>query len=452
MVGGWPALLCMLVVQEGGLWLVERVSGAAERSWASGLFLGAFALRAAVALPMHYVLSLSNGNGALFPDDFTNDVVAEWLVRIGRGEGLSIFPGHQHLLDSSYTYLVSGVYAVFGYAPLLPKLVNCALGGFNAFLIFEIARRSFGARAAALAGLGAAVIPTLILWSLLTLKETMVLLVALIGLWALQSLAQRTSATRAADGLVLFIIAMVASIDLRLTTTVILLPLGLLVVARQIRGSALAWLFAGITATLITAMGVGFFALRSETTGRPPDTIVEDVLLQIRHRRAQEAANARSQIRPQVEVVAPDGHSGLPDAEAASDQAPFSFSADVLDPLGYALLAPAPWQVRSLTELALSAEMLAWYAFLGGAFFALRAGPSDRTFVACLIVFGVANWLALAASEGNLGNLVRHRLMLAPSLLILGGAGLHWLWIRTGRPILARSPIGGLRLEARRGL
>jgi hypothetical protein len=39
----------------------------------------------------------------------------------------------------------------------------------------------------------------------------------------------------------------------------------------------------------------------------------------------------------------------------------------------------------------------------------------------------------LAASEGNLGNLLRHRVMLAPTLLILGGAGLHWLWLRTGR-------------------
>ncbi|MBV9578586.1 MAG: hypothetical protein JO057_08365, partial [Chloroflexi bacterium] len=41
----------------------------------------------------------------------------------------------------------------------------------------------------------------------------------------------------------------------------------------------------------------------------------------------------------------------------------------------------------------------------------------------------VANWLILAAVEGNVGNLLRHRMMLDPVLLILGAAGLEWLWV-----------------------
>jgi len=131
-------------------------------------------------------------------------------------------------------------------------------------------------------------------------------------------------------------------------------------------------------------------------------------------------------------VVSATG-SALPAAESASDAAPFSVVGDILNPLGYALLAPAPWQAQSLTELGASVEMPVWYALLCASFFAWRAAPRQPLFVVCLAVFGIANWLMLAAVEGNLGNLLRHRLVLDVALLILGAAGLQWLWARCGQ-------------------
>ena len=110
----------------------------------------------------------------------------------------------------------------------------------------------------------------------------------------------------------------------------------------------------------------------------------------------------------------------------------------MIDPLGYALLAPAPWQAQSTAELAASAEMPVWYVLLAASFLAWRrasGSPGSRLFVTCLTVYGIANWLILAAVEGNLGNLLRHRLMLDPVLLILGAAGLEQLWLRW-RPVL----------------
>ena len=43
----------------------------------------------------------------------------------------------------------------------------------------------------------------------------------------------------------------------------------------------------------------------------------------------------------------------------------------------------------------------------------------------------------VAAVEGNLGNLLRHRLTLDACLLILGGAGLEWMWMRIARSATA---------------
>src|SRR5438128_313990 len=104
LIEGPGAAIGAVLAQEGGLWLSGRLSGKCQRTWIQRLFLAAYGLRVLVALPVHYVAKLGDGNGAVFQDDYTNDLVAEWLVRIAHGEGLSIFAGHQHLLASSYTY------------------------------------------------------------------------------------------------------------------------------------------------------------------------------------------------------------------------------------------------------------------------------------------------------------------------------------------------------------
>ena len=444
-VEGWPAAVGALLVQEAGLWLARRLAQQPRWSLVSGLFLAAYGLRVAIALPTHYVAKLGNGNGALFLDDYTNDLVAEWLGRIARGEALAIFPGHQHLLDGLYPYLLMGMYATLGYAPLVPKLLNAALAGLCVVLVYEIARDVFRPSVALIAGVVAAVLPSLVVWSVVTLKEPLALLLTLVSLRAVQQLIA-APAGRTTAPLVTLLAALAVTLDLRSTTAAIVLGVALvgLLGRRGLRTSA--WQ-AGLGAlALVVLVGGGLWTARSWATGRPPLAVVQDVGLQLRHRRAQEAASARSQIRDQHEVFSAEG-TELPDAEAASDAAPFSVLGDVLDPLGYALLAPAPWQVHSLRELAASGEMPMWYALLAGALLAWRNQPRQRLFVGCLLLYGVASWLVLAASEGNLGNLLRHRMMLTPTLLVLGAAGLDWLWAQAIQvwprlPLVQRARVG----------
>jgi hypothetical protein len=187
------------------------------------------------------------------------------------------------------------------------------------------------------------------------------------------------------------------------------------------------WQVGLATLGVIAVFVVGLVVVHGRTTNRPWTATFEDVALQIRHRRAQEAAGASSQLRPDIDVLSPTG-SQLPAAEAESDAQPFSMVSDVIDPLGYALFSPAPWQAQDLTERGASAEMPIWYVLLFASLFAWPAARGPRLFLVCLIVYGVANWLILAAVEGNTGNLLRHRIMLDPTLLILGAAGLDWLW------------------------
>lgn len=430
---GWPACFGAVLLQEGGLWIAGRLGGACPPGShiARRLFLAAYGLRIAITLPTHYYAALADGNGALFSDDYTNDLVGEWLVRIARGEGISIFTGHQHLLDGIYPYILMATYAVFGYTPLLPKLANSALAALIAVLVYEIACRIFRPRAALLAAVGAAVLPSLIVWSVASLKETLVLFVAVLGLRLVQYLSTVPSRSpRIADALVCLVAVMTVLLDLRWTTTAILLGLVAIVyVARRLDRPGTRPLQLGLVGlALVVILGGGLLVARGRSSNRPITAVFEDVALQIRHRRAQEAASARSQLRSTSDVYTANG-SALPAAEAESDAAPFTISGDVLEPLGYALFAPAPWQADTLMEFAASAEMLVWYVLLVGSFFAWRAEPRQRLFVLCLAAYGLANWLVLATTEGNLGNLLRHRLLLDPVLLILGGAGLEWLWV-----------------------
>ena len=136
LVGGWGTAIGTLLFQEGLLWLAPRLTDACHARFARRLFLFAYGLRASIALALHYVDPRSAGNGALFLDDYTNDLVAEWLVRIAHGDGVSIFLGHQYLLDGLYPYLLMALYAVFGHAPLLPKMLNIGLASLNAVLVF----------------------------------------------------------------------------------------------------------------------------------------------------------------------------------------------------------------------------------------------------------------------------------------------------------------------------
>lgn len=429
---GWPALIGALLIQEGGFWLAKRLTDDCERRFTSALFLGAFALRVLIILPTHYFSKLTTGNGALYRDDYTNDLVGEWLVRIARGEvPTALFPGHQYLLSSVYSYILMGVYTVFGYTPLLPKLLNAALAALCAVVTFEIARRLFNRRVAIVCGVGLAVLPSFIVWSVATLKETMVLFVSLVALRTLQvvTVTDRRD-PRFGDGLVVLLGAMLLLLDLRYPSALLVLALfGLLLVGRaHVRLHAWQLAFAGVV--VIGLLIGGVLVVRERTSNRPLSGTLEDVALQIRHRRAQEAAGAASQLRAVTSVPDPASSSLPSQAEAASDTAPFAFVPDVIDPLGYALLAPTPWQAQSTQELAASAEMVVWDVLLIGSFFAWRARPRQRLFALALIAYAVANWLILAAVEGNVGNLLRHRLMLDPILLILGVAGLDLFWQR----------------------
>ncbi len=445
-VGGPSTFLGVLAVQELGLWLARRATE--ERLFAERLFLAAFGLRALLAVSLYLYARPGTGNGALLQDDYANDVVAQWLVRIARGEGMSLFTGQKQVLENAYPLAVAGIYALFGYAPLIPRVANAALGALLAVLMFEIARPPYGSTVARLAGISSALLPSLVFWSTLTLKEIPVLFALVLALYALQRLiAERPRASTPGNAVVLLAAASAILVDLRLAAFLLVLAAAVPVLgirlARRGRGRSLA-----LVAALLAVAAAGVLAvasLRGVDAWQAVESRIGNVVREVRHRRAWEAFSARSQIDAQVDVVALDAPDlPVPEDVAARDAEPFSLTADLLEPLAFGLLAPAPWQVRSTRDLVASAEMGIWYVFILATAVGLAAPVRDRQTPALLLLYGLATWLLLAFSEGNLGNLVRHRIMLAPALLVLGSPGLVHAWRRI---VAARAHRVGSGLE-----
>lgn len=364
LLDGPGAAAGVALAQEAGL-LVARRFGA------GGLYLGAFALRAVLAFGLFAYLERTRGQGTLLQDDYVYDLAAYWLVRIARGEGLSLFPSHVYFLDNAYAYFLAGLYALVGHAGSVPRAANAAFAGLAAVLMADMGRRLFGRRVGRAVGVAAAVLPTLVVWSLTTLKETLVLLAVATALWCLLRLleAPRRSPVwaNAAVGLAA---ALVLLADLRAGAAwVVAAAVGLALGARAVPAAAVPPALRGWRAALAGGMAIALAGLA-------------------------------------VAAVQNDGPIGG------------------LRALGFAVLAPAPWQVRSPGELAAGAEVLLWYVLLAGAAVSWRGRPRVPLFAAAMAFYGGATWVGLATTDGNLGNLLRHRTMLTPPLLVLGLGGL----------------------------
>src|SRR5438477_11595324 len=76
-------------------------------------------------------------------------------------------------------------------------------------------------------------------------------------------------------------------------------------------------------------------------------------------------------------------------------------------------------------------EMLAWYALLAAAVLGLKLSFRRHWRDLVLPMGFAAGWVvALALSEGNTGNIFRHRSMFMPFVFLLAAVGLLQLWDR----------------------
>lgn len=482
-LGEWQAIVTAGLGLGLGLALIRLCFRGEDRAFLQTAFLVAFALRVLGAVLSHEALIYVGRRGFLLMDDFAYDKLGWGLVKVWTGQLPGVRDTDEYLLVN-YTYLIAVVYYVLGHSLLAAKMLNVAFGALTGVVIYALGAEIFDRRAARVAALLTAFFPSLLVWSVINLKDILVVLLTTTAIFGLVRYARRGQWW----ALALALAAFAGLENLRQFVFFILawlMPVALLFADRSDgpngwRRSALG-LALGLGIVLSLEVVLGFELLRQQLVLLPFALFLPVVLLFVG--RAQQRRKLRLLLPLLIGVVVLSYLTSNPrlgtnflspkalteaewkrwveesKAETGNDEfggiKPPKDASNIVErsmsylPRGvsYVLFGPTPWTARSASTRAVAPEMLLWYGAMAAAALGL-ALSYKQTWRDLILPLGFAGaWIvALALTEGNTGNIFRHRSQFMPFVFLLSAVGLCWLWTRwrSNRlvPVRARAAYG----------
>lgn len=470
-LGDWQAIVTTALGLALGLAIIRLCFRGEDRAFLQTAFLVAFGLRVVGAVVSHEVLMHVGRRGFLLMDDFAYDKLGWGLVKVWTGQLPGVRDTDEYLLVN-YTYLIAIVYYVLGHSLLAAKMLNVAFGALTAVVIYALGREIFDRRAARIAALLTAFFPSLLVWSIINLKDILVVLLTATAIFGLVRYARRGEgwalvlALAAFVGLenlrqfVFFILAWLMPIALlftdrsdgptgwRRSVLGLALGLGVITVLNYFLGSELlrqqqvflpfalflpvVVLFVGRAQqrrklVLLLPLLIGVVVL-SYITSNPrlgTNFLTPKALTEAEWKRWLEESKAET---------GNDEFGGIKPPKDASDIVQRSMT---YLPRGvtFVLFGPTPWTARSASARAVAPEMLLWYGGMAAAAVGLALTFKQKWRDLVLPMGFAAAWIvALALTEGNTGNIFRHRSQFMPFVFLLSAVGICWLWARWGSP------------------
>ena len=389
-------LLLLLVLT---VWGLSREPDLDLRRWLVRLALAALALRLLLVLVVQFRFS---------PYFFAPD--AQAYERIGReisnywsGEGFApraIREGWR----PGYYHLNAVFYSAFGDSRLALVVINMFAGVWTALFTFYLTKEFLPVASAKVAALLTGVFPSLVLWSVLNIRDSLATLcTVMLVLYAIRL----TKRFQPYD-LWAFLGALLGLGLLRdyMAFLVLLgLVIGSVTAVRPDRMFA-TMLFGTIAAVALTYLAdqVGLFS------SIRPEGLLETAQI-LRSGLQQGAVSAFG-------VGADTGTIG-----AALRYIPIGAS--------FLLFAPFPWDIQSTLQATAMGETLLWYPLFLLSILGFRISFRDRlpaALVPVSVLLVVVSSYALV--EGNFGTAYRHRAQIMPLFFIFSGIGLSWMKIR----------------------
>jgi hypothetical protein len=400
-------------------WLVFMLAGrglpADERRWLMAVLCSAFAVRlAAIAglflmgLPGHSDISV----GGLTGDD------AYYLTRAIRGRDVlagfaagkyDYFVVSDAYGQTSYLRLLTWLQVAVGPTPYGMRVVNALLFVTGGALLFRTVRRGFGP-VPAFVGLTALLfLPSLFVWSISLLKESLFFFVTAVLIAAsIQLLRSPRAATVvpliAAAALSLWLLDDLRRGGLLLAAAGLSVGIGARIVLSSARRFA-------VTAVLVAALGIGVLSIESTRT-----RIIAGVT-SAAHLHAGHVFTIGHAYK-----LLDDGfykHESMPDKLSGVQAGRFLVRAGQSF-----LLTPLPWQMTSRSELAFMPEHLVWYLALILAPIGAVAGWKRDPMLTCVLIgYLLPTAAVLAVTNGNVGTLLRLRGLVTPQLFWISGLG-----------------------------
>lgn len=314
---------------------------------------------------------------------------------------------------NSYVSFLTLAQVAFGPAPYGVRLMNSALFIAGALLLYRLTRGTLGP-APALTGLTAVLfLPTLFVWSISLLKESLYFTGSALILWA-AVVVLRADAWRARAYGVLAALA------------------GAMVI-RDLRSGAVWLAAAGLTAGLaIRAVTLS----RRLAVGAAMAVILALASLSIFPAVQGPVTRAlESTAKTHTGHVFTVGHAYklLDEGFYVNPQTPSASTLTLNAGQGARYVAraavsfvavPAPWQLASLRELLYLPEQLAWYALLVLSAIGAAAAWRRDPLVTCLLLgYALPTACVLALTNGNVGTLLRLRGLVTPYLVWVSAVG-----------------------------
>ena len=393
------------------VWLGARGLPPAEARWIRGLLVAAIVVRVAiVAWLFEFGTPDHMWFNTFFGDEQYLIVRALRLRHLWLGSPLSL-EAFSDVYDSygrtSYLNVIAFAQLVTGPSPYGVHLLNAALYVTGAVVLHRTVRASFGPVAAAGSLFGTLFFPTLLIWSVSGLKESLNSLVVM-GVMAGTIGCIRARWTWRPLAFVAVVAGLAALRTFRagafeITAAGIAVGLAGRVITRRVWRMALVAI-----AVLLLAAPVG------------------------RNARVQSVAlrALRPAARMHMGHVFTRGHSyKLLDQRLYDPRVIESMTwPEAVRFIGRAaasvMLYPTPWGAQSSAELLYMPEQIAWYAILATALVGAAVGMRRDALVTSLFVgYSVTALMIVALNTGNVGTLVRHRSFALPFLIALSAVG-----------------------------
>jgi hypothetical protein len=411
--------LFVLAVAIATIVLARRGLPSGEATWLTALLAAGLAARALaiVALNLASVRAQNDQAAAiLFGDE------AYALARALRTRdvllGLPVTKlDYQVMFDSyaqtGYMTFLTWIQVTFGASPYAVRLLNGVAFVAGAALLYRAARVGFGVVPSLVALATLLFLPSLFLFSISLLKESIYFLFSAVMVVAVVRIAASESWRRRVSWAVLFAACLWAIADLR--SGAAFLTGGALAA-----GAASCWILGSRARTIAAAVAVVVLAA---AIWRSP--AVSDRLLGALALTARQHTGHAFTVGHAYKTLDESFYDDVRTPAASTLTLTAAEASRYVARSAYAFLTlPFPWQVETRSEVAFIPEQIVWYLVVIGAAIGLWPAWRRDPLLASLLVAAILPTAAVVAlTTGNVGTLVRLRGLVTPFLVWLGALG-----------------------------
>jgi len=368
---------------------------AREAAWVRRVMFAALALRLGLAV----LFALVPSSRYFHEDADGYELIGMRLAKAWHHEAPPLRVVSELTQNFGYYYFSAGLYYLFGQLRPIASMVNCVLGTALVFYVYNTSRIFFVPLVARRAAQLAAFIPSMILWSSVAMKDTLMTLLVVLMMYHYTRLRLRFSiASLAGTVLPLLAIQPVRFYMVYILIFAIFASFLLSRGALSLSGVAKQLSVLGLIVGLMVFVGA---ASRVEQGA--------DVL----------SLERVSEFRQGMATTANSGFSS--DVDISTPGRAFAFL-----PIGIAtlLLSPFPWQFTSLRAAFALPEMLIWWALLPALARGIRFTLHTRARVASpVLLFSLVLTVGYSLIHGNVGSGFRQRAQIFVFLFIFAAAG-----------------------------